>query len=140
MGKDSNYSTVTGLQCTGSEAQSFWSHDPLFSHLHVKKSTRQKDAGFAMAAFSTQKGLADADSLATTKKVIYDCLTAKFSTVLMIDEEDLSSDKALGAYGTDSLIAVELRNWIGREMGSHGHSDGSISGQYVGYFDRERVS
>lgn len=106
VGKDSNYSTVTGLQCTGSEAQSFWSHDPLFSHLHVKKSTRQKDTGSGMAAFSARKGLADADSLAASKKVIYDCLAAKFSTVLMIDEEDLSSDKALGAYGTDSLIAV----------------------------------
>ena len=116
VGKDSNYSTITGLQCTGSEAQSFWSHDPLFSHLRVKKSTRREDAGSGMAAFSARKGLAEAGSLAAAKKVIYDCLAAKFSTVLMIDEEDLSPDKALGAYGTDSLVAVELRNWIGREM------------------------
>lgn len=116
VGKDSNYATITGLQCTGNDAQSFWSHNPLFSHLRVKKSTRQKDIGSATGAFSARKGLAEAESVAAGKKVIYDCLAAKFSTVLMIDEEDLSPDKALGAYGTDSLVAVELRNWIGREM------------------------
>ena len=96
--------------------------------MRVKKSTRQKDAGSDITIFSARKGLADADSLAAAKKVIYDYLAAKFSTVLMIDKKDLSSNKALDAYGTDSLIAVELRNWIGREMESHGHSDGSVGG------------
>ncbi len=33
----------------------------------------------------------------------------------MIHEEDLSADKPLGGYGMDSLVAVELRNWIARE-------------------------
>lgn len=42
--------------------------------------------------------------MAAGKKVIYDYLAAKFSTVLMIDDEDLSPDKALGAYGTDSFV------------------------------------
>ncbi|KAL8832103.1 MAG: hypothetical protein Q9191_000460 [Dirinaria sp. TL-2023a] len=116
VGKDSNYATITGLQCTGNDAQSFWSHDPLFSHMRGKNRTRQRQDVGAAAASSAWKGLAEAESLATARKVIYDCLAAKFSTVLMIDEEDLSPDKALGAYGTDSLVAVELRNWIGREM------------------------
>lgn len=116
VGKTSNYSTITGLQCTGHDAQKFWSQNPLFSHMRVKKGTRQREVGSATVAFSARKGLAEAESLAAAKKVIYDCLAAKFSTVLVIDEEDLSPDRPLGAYGTDSLVAVELRNWIGREM------------------------
>ena len=116
VSKNSYHSTIIGLQGTGNDAQSFWSHNPLFSHLRVKKSTRQKDVGSATAAFSARKGLAEADSLAAGKNVIYDCLAAKSSAVLMINEEDVSPDKALGAHGTNSLVAVELRNWIGREM------------------------
>lgn len=34
----------------------------------------------------------------------------------MVEEEDLHPDKALAAYGIDSLVAVEVRNWIIREM------------------------
>ena len=34
----------------------------------------------------------------------------------MIESEDLNPATPLGAYGTDSLVAVELRNWIRREM------------------------
>ena len=116
VGKDSNCSTITGLQCTGNDAQNFWSRDPLFSHLRIKNGTQQKGVISPTMALSARKGLAEAESLVAAKKVIYDCLAAKFSTVLMIDEEDLSSDKPLGAYGTDSLVAVELRSWIGREM------------------------
>ena len=116
VGKNSNYTTITGLQCTGNDAQNFWRHDPLFSHMRGKNRTRQRQDAYATTTSSARRGLADAESLATVRKVIYDCLAAKFSTVLMIDEEDLSPDKALGAYGIDSLVAVELRNWIGREM------------------------
>lgn len=116
IGKDSNYHSITGLQCTGGDAQRFWSQDPMFSHMRVKKSTLQKDAGSAANTQSVREQLAGAESMAAAKKIIYDCLAAKFSTVLMIDEEDLGPDKPLGSYGTDSLVAVELRNWIGRQL------------------------
>ncbi|KAL9126150.1 MAG: hypothetical protein Q9217_004761 [Psora testacea] len=116
IGKGSNYHSITGLRCTGNDAQKFWSYDPIFSHMRVKKSAVQRDIGSATTAFSVRQRLAEVESSGAAKKVIYDCLAAKFSTVLMIAEEDLSPDKPLGAYGTDSLVAVELRNWIGREM------------------------
>lgn len=88
----------------------------MFSHMRVKKSNRQSDASSTTTRASARQTLIEAESLAAAKQVIYDCLAVKFSTVLMIDEEDLNPNKALGMYGTDSLIAVELRNWIRREM------------------------
>lgn len=45
-----------------------------------------------------------------------------------IDEEDLRPKKLLGA---------QLES---ARDGSHGHSDGIVHGQYVGYFDRDCVS
>lgn len=118
IGRDSNYHSITGLQCTGHAAQKFWSRDPLFSHMRVKKSTRQKDGPTSKTAdaLAARDRLAEAESSAMANKIIYDCLAAKFATVLMVDEEDVGPDKPLGAYGTDSLVAVELRNWVGREM------------------------
>ena len=116
IGKSSSYHSITGLQCTGNDTQKFWSQDPIFSHMRVKKSTRWRDVSPATTTFSARQGVTEAESSDAAKKVIYGCLAAKFSTVLMIDEENLSPDKALGTYGTDSLVAVELRNWIRREM------------------------
>lgn len=36
--------------------------------------------------------------------------------MVKIAEEDVGADKALGVHGTDSLVAVELRNWISRDL------------------------
>ena len=35
---------------------------------------------------------------------------------LMMSEEDIDAHKPVNAYGVDSLVAVEVRNWITREM------------------------
>ena len=36
----------------------------------------------------------------------------------MLVVEDISSAKAMSEYGMDSLVAVEMRNWLFREMDS----------------------
>ena len=116
MGKESNYQPMAGLELTGNDAQAYWSSDPKFSHMRVKKGVRPKDTGPGKAAFSARQGLNTAQSLADARKLVYEYLSAKLSTTLMIEEDDLSPHKPLGVYGTYSLVAVELRNWIIREM------------------------
>lgn len=39
----------------------------------------------------------------------------KVSTILMIDKDDIDGRQPIAAYGLDSLVAVEIRNWITRE-------------------------
>ena len=117
IGRDSNYHSIVGLEYTGDQAQHFWSHRPMFSHMRVKTIAQRRDRNeSAKVPQSVSQSLPGAPSAAAAKKLIYDCLAAKFSTVLMIAEEDLSAKKPLGGYGVDSLVAVELRNWIAREM------------------------
>lgn len=116
IGKASHYHSIAGLQSHGTDKQKFWSSDPRFAHLHDKKGGKHGVHGSAANKLSVQQALSGASSLAASKKMIYDSLAAKFSSVLMIDAEDIVPDKAMGAYGIDSLVAVELRNWIMREL------------------------
>lgn len=112
-GNSSHYSIV-GLEYTGDQAQNFWSRRPMFSHMRVKAGSQRDES--VKNSQSVSQSLQGASSAAAAKKLIYDSLAAKFSAVLMIPEEELSANKPLGAYGVDSLVAVELRNWISREM------------------------
>lgn len=118
VGRDSHYCTIVGLQCTGSSAQGFWAQTSMFSHMRVRKGTRgqKEDGGRVVERVSIRRQLQGVESLAEARTMIYDALALKISVILMIENEDLSPDRALGSYGSDSLVAVEIRNWIRREM------------------------
>ena len=118
IGRDSHYCPIVGLQCTGSSAQGFWAQTPMFSHMRVRKGVgaQKEDGAKVVEKESIRRQLAGAESLAETRIVIYNALALKVSAILMIEDEDLSPDRALGSYGSDSLVAVEIRNWIRREM------------------------
>ena len=53
----------------------------------------------------------------SANQVVYDSVAAKFSSILMIPAEDIVPSKPIVAYGLDSLVSVEIRNWISRELG-----------------------
>ncbi|KAI9668413.1 MAG: Type I Iterative PKS [Alyxoria varia] len=48
--------------------------------------------------------------------ILTDSLTAKLSAILMIPTSDIAPEQRLSEYGVDSLVAVELRNWLAREL------------------------
>ena len=118
IGRDSHFSTIVGLQCTGSSAQGFWAQTPMFSHMRVRKGLggEKENGGKVVERESIQQQMVGVDTLGEAKVVIYDALALKMSAILMIEDEDLSPDRALASYGSDSLVAVEIRNWIRREM------------------------
>lgn len=49
-------------------------------------------------------------------QVVLRALAAKLARAMSISPDDVESSKPLSSYGVDSLMAVELRNWIGREF------------------------
>ncbi|KAH6676266.1 hypothetical protein B0J14DRAFT_432110, partial [Halenospora varia] len=58
----------------------------------------------------------NATSLDNTGQVVVDGLVKKLSKALSIDAENLDVTKTLQAYGVDSLLAVELRNYFAKEF------------------------
>lgn len=57
-----------------------------------------------------------AQSAEDRSSVVLDALAGKLSRALSISSEDIDSDQRLSSYGVDSLVAVELRNWIAKDF------------------------
>jgi aryl carrier-like protein len=56
------------------------------------------------------------ESDAQRADLVVQALSKKLARSLSRNPDDLDTGKALFEYGVDSLVAVELRNWIGREF------------------------
>jgi acyl carrier protein len=57
-----------------------------------------------------------AESVPERAKVVVEALSKRLARTLSIKYEDVDTHQALHAYGVDSLIAVELRTWLGKEF------------------------
>lgn len=60
--------------------------------------------------------LAQAEDAAARDAVLLDGLMKKISEMMMLPLEELTPEKAISDIGVDSLVAVELRNWIAKEL------------------------
>ncbi|KAF1852053.1 polyketide synthase PksD [Cucurbitaria berberidis CBS 394.84] len=57
-----------------------------------------------------------AESIEEMNDIVVESLVRKLARALSIQAEDVDVDKSLLLYGVDSLVAVELRNWITKEF------------------------
>lgn len=55
-------------------------------------------------------------SLAAAGEAVNKALLEKLASSLALSREELDADTPLHAYGVDSLVAVELRNWFAKEV------------------------
>lgn len=58
----------------------------------------------------------EARSSADAGDIVVDALTHKLSRALSIPPVDIDTMRPLHSYGVDSLLAVELRNWLAKEF------------------------
>ncbi|KAI5265072.1 putative polyketide synthase [Aureobasidium subglaciale] len=88
-----------------------------FHPVHTKErlvaeaSKRKKDGVVGDANASATSWTASADPLTG----LVEALISKASAMTMIEREDVRADIPLATYSLDSLVSVELRNWIRRE-------------------------
>ena len=89
-----------------------WSHDMRFTALtETQYSTSEANQVKGnQIDINTQLGEAKDPQHAT--QMINKALVTKLSDIFMTPESDIRSDAPLGSYGVDSLVAVELRNWV----------------------------
>jgi emericellamide synthase (highly reducing iterative type I polyketide synthase) len=92
--------------------------DLKFSHLWTtpsqqgiaKAESKQQDIQTTLKSATTAAEVEEATQAAILKKV---------STLLALPVDEISTDRSMAGYGMDSLIAVELRNWILAHLESH---------------------
>lgn len=106
------------IQAMGMDAP-YWIHQPLFRHLHQIRPSR----GTSPSPGTTfnlrhhlESSFTAAGSLAEAGTILSDALSLKLSKVLGLPVERIDPSRSMGSYGVDSLVAVELRNWVAREV------------------------
>ncbi|RYP82964.1 hypothetical protein DL770_005477 [Monosporascus sp. CRB-9-2] len=62
------------------------------------------------------KVFAQANTLATAAKAVTEALTHKLAETLGLKHHELDVEMSMHRYGVDSLVAVELRNWLAKEV------------------------
>lgn len=96
-----------------------WMEQPLFSHLHQMDSannlTRSEATASSSGEISLSHQLASVTSLATASALISSALQEKLGRILCRSAQEIDASKPMHTHGVDSLVAVELRNWL-----SHG--------------------
>jgi aryl carrier-like protein len=97
-----------------------WMNDPLFKHLYQIRGEGdiEGDGDGEGSATSCATLLPAATSLADAAKIVSAAIVQKLCKALSSSERDIDVSKPLHSYGVDSLVAVELRAWFMKEVGS----------------------
>ncbi|RFU73012.1 polyketide synthase [Trichoderma arundinaceum] len=85
--------------------------------------TADSAAANASGANSNQEAAAgvrfrQASDSADRTQIVLRAFAAKLARAMAISSDDVELNKSLSHYGVDSLMSVDLRNWIGREFGA----------------------
>lgn len=111
--------TVTGLGAW-KEGQSLGNFDrALFSHFRRQYSSRDGNGSEeGSTADKLKDDLRACTTLEEAANVVCAGLIDNIASRLGTPAENINSSKALSDYSVDSLVAVEVRSWIAKEMGS----------------------
>jgi hypothetical protein len=102
------------IQGNGKELP-YWIQRPLFSHLHQITSHSSVPAILAPTGIQLSTLIASASDI-EAKEVVLKALIAKLSKILSVSEEKLDRSRTMAAFGVDSMVAVDLRNWFLKEV------------------------
>jgi acyl carrier protein len=109
---------ITGLKLPASFSSVFWSSDTKFTALCSRAASEQSNGAETAQAVSPGVALKRSTSYAEAASIVIEGLLDKTAAVLMLPREELDPTKATVFYGLDSLVSIEIRNWITREFGA----------------------
>jgi len=115
MASTCNSHTVTGMRITAT-MRPFWTEDAKFKAMRLAaEEAAAKDAS-QNAVVSFNAALKAAKTRAEAEDAVCRGLVDKISSVLMMDAEEMDVTRSLSHYPLDSLVAIEIRNFITREF------------------------
>ncbi|OAA65486.1 polyketide synthase [Niveomyces insectorum RCEF 264] len=114
--------TITGMRITPA-MQPFWTSDAKFKHLRLAmeelaaaEAAANGGSNGAAAVVSFGALLKAAQSQEEAEEAVCAGLVDKIAAVLMLEPEDMDVTRSLSHYPLDSLVAIEIRNFITREF------------------------
>jgi NADPH:quinone reductase-like Zn-dependent oxidoreductase/acyl carrier protein len=82
----------------------------------AKTGKQDMDTDALGAGSSMRDQLAAVKSMSEAVVLVMNMMVEKVAKCLRTDVQNIETDKPLHSYGVDSLVAVELRNWVFREI------------------------
>ncbi|KAF3392979.1 Compactin diketide synthase mokB [Talaromyces pinophilus] len=105
---------VTGLEATDS-LHSFWLHDSKFSSIREAVESAMNELQKGGKELPLRVAVQSAPTRANAIHICYEALATKLAAVLGMAPEDMDVSTRVSSLGLDSLVAIEIRNWIARE-------------------------
>ncbi|KAG9258509.1 polyketide synthase [Emericellopsis atlantica] len=102
---------ITGLDLVPGAAPPSWISDAKFIPIRPLVDVNAKTT----ALVSLRESLKKAASLEEAESLVFEGLVNKVSAILMIEKDDIDGRQPIAAYGLDSLVAVEIRNWVTKQ-------------------------
>ncbi|KAK8107122.1 uncharacterized protein PG998_009135 [Apiospora kogelbergensis] len=107
---------VTGLASSAVRKQSWgkeWRFAALDGHDACRDdSSRSKPGTTGSAATRLRENLSSASTAEEAGNLVEDAVVDKLADMFVIPKQDIDASQPLSKYGVDSLVAVELRNWL----------------------------
>ncbi|KAK3172126.1 hypothetical protein OEA41_004211 [Lepraria neglecta] len=94
----------------------FWMRKPLFRNLHQIDQTKEDPTQKTEVTISYAALLNSVGSRQAAATIITQALIKKLSKTLSSPEENIDPNKPLESFGVDSLVAVEIRSWLSKEI------------------------
>ncbi|KAL2119996.1 hypothetical protein VTJ04DRAFT_6957 [Mycothermus thermophilus] len=112
-----NGHTITGMRITAT-LRPFWTDDAKFvaMRLAAEEEAAALNASAGTATISFGAALRAATTRAEAEDAVCRGLVDKITSVLMMEKDELDVTRSLSHYPLDSLVAIEIRNFITREF------------------------
>ncbi|CRG86478.1 Fatty acid synthase [Talaromyces islandicus] len=105
---------ITGLEINES-FDSFWVQDAKFSFLRAAAESNTGNSARGSQDMSLRAVFKSTNSTEEAVEKCYQHLVVKLSDVLGLSPDDMDCSTRVSSLGLDSLVAIEVRNWIARE-------------------------
>lgn len=98
--------------------QPWYFSKPRFGPLAVTSSSTKPTSSGNTAAPSIASKLKESGSKDLAVEIITNGLVGKVAEILQMPPSEVDPERPMYRYGVDSLVALEVRNWISKEMQS----------------------
>jgi acyl carrier protein len=104
---------------SGTEEAASQRADQRFAHIWPRQSHESGAQVTAAGEQDVRLMLRSSSEASEAVSAVIRAIAAKLSRLLAMTTDEIRPDRSVASYGADSLIAVELRNWVSKHLEAH---------------------